>query len=305
MSAASSNVYDCIIVGGSYAGLSAAMALGRSFKKTLVIDAGKPCNRNTPHSHNFIGSDGVAPSFILEKARQELGRYTSVSFYSGEAITAGKETNGFFVKTSEGNVLKTKKIILAGGIRDLLPEIKGFDACWGISVLHCPFCHGYEVAGKPTFIYAAGEVAFHMCMLISNWTKQITLILYDASGLLPEQKQIIIKNGIEVMEDNIAALHHHKGMLVSLELKSGKTIKGTVMYARPAFEQNGSIASDLNCEVLDSGHLKCDEMQRSNAPGVFVAGDNSSPMRSVSQSVAAGTRAGAAVVFELNGEAFV
>src|SRR5690606_37550650 len=161
------NYYDVIIVGGSYAGLSAAMALGRSLRKVLVIDSGFPCNRQTPHSHNFITQDGETPFAISQKAREQVMRYPTVRFLDDLALGAAKTATGFTVSTKSGDTFLSRKLITATGIADQLPEIKGFAACWGISVIHCPYCHGYEFRNQRTGILANGDRAFHLASLVS------------------------------------------------------------------------------------------------------------------------------------------
>src|SRR5688500_15844678 len=130
--------YDVIIIGGSYAGLSAAMALGRSLRQVLIIDSSKPCNQQTPHSHNFITQDGETPKGIAEKAKAQVLKYDTVKFYNGIATEGTKTENGFEIKTQSGGRFTSKKLLFATGVKDQFPDINGFAECWGISVLHCP-----------------------------------------------------------------------------------------------------------------------------------------------------------------------
>jgi len=140
--------YEVIIIGGSYSGLSAAMALGRSLRKTLVIDNGKPCNEQTPHSHNFLTQDGKSPKEIAENARKQVSEYETIHFHQGKAVDAKKSETVFEVTTEKGEKFRSKKLIIATGITDQIPNIKGFKESWGISLIHCPYCHGYEYKGK-------------------------------------------------------------------------------------------------------------------------------------------------------------
>ena len=175
--------FEVIIVGGSYSGLSAAMSLGRSLRQVLVIDSGLPCNRQTPHSHNFITQDGEVPAVISAKAKLQVDFYKTVQFFNGLAIQAIKTNDGFEIKTDSGEAFTSKKVLFATGVKDLLPEIKGLAECWGISVLHCPYCHGYEVKTEKTAIIANGEMAFEYAKLISNWTKDLRLLTNGKSAL--------------------------------------------------------------------------------------------------------------------------
>src|SRR5690606_28226163 len=143
-----------IIIGGSYARLSAAMALGRSLRNVLIIDSGLPCNRQTPHSHNFITQDGEKPNVIAEKAKAQVLNYDTIKFYNGTAVSGSKIENGFVITTQTEEKFTAKKLIFATGIKDIMPDIKEFQACWGISVIHCPYCHGYEFRNQKTAILA-------------------------------------------------------------------------------------------------------------------------------------------------------
>ncbi len=144
------NNFDVIIIGGSYSGLSAALALGRSLRHVLIIDSGKPCNEQTPHSHNFLTHDGETPRSIASKAKEEVSKYETVHFHSGLAVRGEKTDSGFEITTEAGESFTAKKLIFATGVRDIMPEIDGISECWGISVIHCPYCHGYEVRGEKT-----------------------------------------------------------------------------------------------------------------------------------------------------------
>ena len=167
--------YEVIIIGGSYAGLSAAMTLGRSKREVLIIDNGRPCNRQTPHAHNLITHDGDAPADIVRKAKRQVESYPTVTFAPDKATSLSGESGSFKVGTDDGSAFDAKKLILATGVRDIPMPIAGFTECWGISVLHCPYCHGYEVANEPLGVIANGDMAFEMARLIYHWSKQLTL----------------------------------------------------------------------------------------------------------------------------------
>ncbi len=137
--------FEVIIVGGSYAGLSAAMSLGRALRSVLVIDSGKPCNQQTPYSHNLITQDGRPPRQIATAAKAQVAQYPTITFYEGLAVSGVKTETGFAITTQTGDAFTAKKVIFATGLKDIMPDLAGFAACWGISILHCPYCHGYEV----------------------------------------------------------------------------------------------------------------------------------------------------------------
>jgi alkyl hydroperoxide reductase subunit AhpF len=147
--------FDVIIIGGSYAGLSAGMALGRALRKVLIIDSGKPCNAQTPYSHNFLTQDGKTPQQIAMIAREQLNQYKTIENHTGVAKSGKKTNDGFEIAIGSGEIVNGKKLIFATGVTDIMLGIKGFAQCWGISIIHCPYCHGYDLQldKRPDFIY--------------------------------------------------------------------------------------------------------------------------------------------------------
>ncbi|WET00717.1 NAD(P)/FAD-dependent oxidoreductase [Flavobacterium sp. YJ01] len=297
--------FDVIIVGGSYSGLSAAMSLGRSLRKVLVIDSGLPCNKQTPHSHNFITQDGEKPAAIAAKAKLQVAIYKTVQFYSGLAIKAIKNGSKFEVSTQSGDVFTSRKILFATGVKDLLPEIKGFSDCWGISVLHCPYCHGYEVKSEKTAIIANGEMGFEYAKLISNWTKDLRLCTNGKSELTLEQTQILKNHGVLIFEEEIDSFEHQDGYIQNIIFKNQDKIAVKAIYSRPPFEQHCLIPENLGCEINEQGLLKVDAMQKTNIVGVYASGDATTQMRSVAIAVSSGSFAGAVINKELIEEDFL
>lgn len=296
--------FDVIIVGGSYSGLSAAMSLGRSLRQVLVIDSGLPCNRQTPYSHNFITQDGEKPAVISAKAKLQVDLYKTVHFYNGLAVEAVKRDNGFEISTESGEVFSSRKVLFATGVKDLLPEIKGFEDCWGISVLHCPYCHGYEVRNEKTAIIANGEMAFEYAKLISNWTKDLRLCTNGKSTLTLEQIDALKKHGVSVFEDEIEAFEHTNGYVEYIIFKNGEKTAVKAVYAKPPLEQHCSLPIILGCDLNEQGLLKVDAMQKTNIAGIYASGDCTVQMRSVAMAVSTGSFAGAVINKELIDEDF-
>ncbi|AOC94801.1 NADH dehydrogenase [Flavobacterium anhuiense] len=296
--------FEVIIIGGSYSGLSAAMSLGRSLRQVLVIDSGLPCNRQTPHSHNFITQDGEKPAVISVKAKLQVDIYKTVQFYNGLAVKALKTESGFEIETESGVVFTSRKVLFATGVKDLLPEIECFAACWGISVLHCPYCHGYEVKNEKTAIIANGEMGYEYAKLISNWTKDLRLCTNGKSELTLEQTQTLKNHGVLILEEEIDSFDHKDGYIKNIIFKNGEKVEVKAIYARPPFEQHCSIPETLECDSNEQGLLKVDAMQKTNIPGVFASGDCTTPMRSVAIAVSTGSFAGAVINKELIDEDF-
>lgn len=296
--------FAVIIIGGSYAGLSAAMALGRSLRNVLIIDSGKPCNRQTPHSHNFITHDGNTPKEISRLARKDVEKYTTVQFHEGIATKVLKNNNGFEVETLSNERFYAKKIVLASGVKDVMPNIPGFEECWGISVLHCPYCHGYEVRNEVTGILSNGDMAYDFSKLIFNMTKSLTLFTNGKSTLTQEQIEKLKQNKINLNEEEIDRIEHENGFIQKIIFKNGSSALLKALYAKRPFEQNFNITESLGCELTEQGFIKIDPMQKTTIPGVFACGDNVTMMRSVANAIAQGNFAGAVVNKELSEEAF-
>ncbi|WP_026967647.1 NAD(P)/FAD-dependent oxidoreductase [Algoriphagus terrigena] len=296
--------FDVIIIGGSYAGLSAAMALGRSLRRVLVIDAGKPCNRQTPHSHNFLTQDGKTPSEIAVIAREQVEKYDTVSFLSDYAVQGRKTDQGFEISTEKGEVFEGTKLIFATGVKDLMPPIPGFVECWGISVIHCPYCHGYEVRGERTGVLANGEFAFEYAKMITNWTKDLTLFTQGESSLAKEQAEKLMAKGVKIIKSKIAQIEHADGKLTQVHLEDGSKVPLAALYAKTDFVQSSDIPLALGCTIAKNGYLEVDFVQKTNIPGVFACGDSTNMFRTVSYAVSAGTMAGAACNKELIDEEF-
>lgn len=297
-------LFDVIIIGGSYAGLSAAMALGRSLRRVLVIDSGLPCNRQTPHSHNFLTQDGKTPEEISMLARKQVEQYKTVEFLNGTATGGSKLNDGFQIETQSGHCFSSKKLIVATGIKDQMPAIKGFSESWGISVIHCPYCHGYEFRGRRTGIFANGDRAVHLAGLIHNLTKDLTVFTSGRASLSQEQFQRLAKANVSLVESEIVEIIHKNGHLSSLILTNGEQIQLSALYAAIPFQQHSGIPEMLGCELTETGHIQVDSMQKTSIQGIYACGDNSSPMRSVSSAVNTGAIAGAMVNMELANEEF-
>lgn len=286
------NEFDVIIVGGSYAGLAAAMSLGRALKNVLVIDDGKPCNRQTPHSHNFLTNDGRTPAEIAAIAKEQVGRYDTIRFLKGLALRGVRTGSGFEIQTAEGDGFFAKKLVFATGIKDLLPDIEGLAECWGISVLHCPYCHGYEVKNEKTGILANGDAGFDFTRLISNWTGDLTLFTNGQSALSPAQHLQLQERGIEVVETAIRRFEHRDGRIRNLHFEDGTNAAVTAVYAPAPFVQHCGIPEQLGCALTADGYIQTDAFQQTTVEGVSAVGDNAGKIRTVANAVAGGTLAG-------------
>jgi thioredoxin reductase len=281
--------FDVIIVGGSYAGLAAGMGLGRALRKVLIIDSGLPANRYTPQSHNFLTHDGRSPAEIAVIAKQQVDLYNSVKRIEGLVVKAEQFGGEFQITLENGPTYQGVKLVLATGIVDLWPEIPGFAECWGKSVLHCPYCHGYEVRNIPTGIIGNGDDAFEFGSLILNWTSDLTIYTNGPSTLTSDQTSKLESHKVQIVEDRIERLIHNKGYMERIVFANGRTANVKALYARPGFKQHCDLPKSLGCEITDEGYIKIDSNQRTTVPGIYACGDNVTRMRTVANAIAMGT----------------
>jgi thioredoxin reductase len=283
--------FDVIIVGGSYSGLAAAMGLGRALRKVLVVDSGLPANHFTPESHNFLTHDGRQPSEITNIARQQVDQYKSVKQISGLVVGAEQIDDGFQVRLHTGETYRSIKLLFASGIVDIVPEIPGFAECWGKSVLHCPYCHGYEVRNENTGIFGNGDYAFEFGALISNWTSDLTIYTNGHSTLTGDQTAKLLSHNIKIVEDEIGLLKHDSGFVERIVFKNGSTAQVRAIYTKPGFKQHSDVPKSLGCEVTSDGYIMIDSGLRTSVPGVYACGDNVTRTRTVANAIAMGTTA--------------
>lgn len=296
--------HEVIIVGGSFSGLAAGMALGRALRKVLIIDSGEPSNKQTPFSHNFITQDGNSPKEITSIARQQVEKYETVKIINDLVISGTKTETGFEIRTESGEIFTSRKIVFATGIKDILPNIPGFAECWGISVLHCPYCHGYEVKEQKTGILGNGDSGFELSSLISNWTNDLTLYTNGKSTLTNEQRLKLKKHHVDIVEAEIQQLEHSSGYIQNIIFKNGNMTQIKAIYARSPFVQHCNIPESMGCQLTEDGYIQVNQLQKTNIQGVFACGDNTTRIRTIANAVSMGTTTGMMVNKELTEENF-
>ncbi len=296
--------YDVIIIGGSYSGLSAGMALGRALRKVLIIDGGNPCNIQTPYSHNFLTNDGKTPAALNSIARKQVSKYDSVQLIDALVTGVKKSSDGFAVELQTKQGFIAKKLIFATGIKDIFPAITGFSESWGITVLHCPYCHGYEVRHQKTGILANGDAGFELASLIANWTNDLAIYTNGPSTLSGQQIKKLVQHNIGIVETAIEQIDHERGHIQNIIFKDGKYAPMKALYARLPFEQHSSLPHTLGCELTEDGYIKTDAANRTTVPGVYACGDNTTRIRTVANAVAMGTTTGIMINKELIEEHF-
>lgn len=291
--------FEVAIIGGSYAGLSAAMTLGRALRKVIIIDSGKPCNRQTPHSHNLVTHDGKTPAEIAALARAQVLAYPTVALHAGLAVKASGKDGAFTVETEAGEAFLVKKLIFAAGVKDIMLEIPGFAECWGISVIHCPYCHGYEYRGQRTGIIANGEAALEFVKLIRHWTDSVTLYTNGPAKFDDTVRAQILGAGAALIEQEIESIEHEQGYITALHFRDGSEAHPAAVYSRVPFVQHCPIPGQLGCALTEHGYIQADATQKTTVAGIYAAGDSTTMFRTLTGALATGTMAAARVNHEL------
>ena len=295
---------DVVIVGGGVAGLSAALTLGRARRSVVVIDAGHPRNEPAGHSHGFLTRDGSNPLELTALGRAEAAGY-GVEIVEATVMAVHRDDTGRFrVETGTGEVRTGRRLLLTAGLVDVLPDVPGVAERWGKDVVHCPFCFGWEVRDRPVGILATSPLAIHQALLWRQWTPDLVMFRHTAAEFDAEDLARLDKNGIEVVNGEVVALHIDQGRLGGVRLESGETVAREVLVVAPRFEARHQLLDDLGVEVaeLPQGNgvqVVADPMGRTAVPGVWVAGNTANPMLGVLQAAASGTTAAMAIQFDL------
>lgn len=281
------NVFDAIVVGGGVAGLSAALLLGRACKRVLVCDTGKPRNRVAQASHSFFSRDGIAPAELLQIGREQLQPY-DVKIREGEVVDAENLGDCFQVTLSNGDQFIGRKLLLATGMKDVLPSIEGFAELWGNSVFHCPYCHGWEVRDQPLAIYGKGEAGFEMSLLLTGWSRDLVLCSDGDAELSDEQRQQLLNQGIQIREEKIARLDHKDGELTGIVFANNEVLSRCGILLRPQSYQHSHLATKLGCKLGSNDIIEVNDFKQTSVAGVYAIGDASSPFSQIAWAVASG-----------------
>jgi thioredoxin reductase len=288
--------YDAVIVGGGPAGLSAALALGRARRRVLLANCGPARNAPAHAAHNVFTRDGTPPGDLLRIGRDQLAPYGVVM--RDECATDARSTDSAFIVSLQQGEVTARGIVLAMGVRDVLPETPGVRELWGNGVFHCPYCHGWELAGRPLGIYARGEAALHFSKLLRAWSTDLMLFTDGPPELSPEDEQSIRSNGVSVRTDPVERLVGTNG-LDAVVMKNGDVISRAGVFVRPKQELRSDLPARLGCELTPEGRVVGDVLGRTSVPRVFVAGDAGPAQQSVVAAAASGAAAGAVLNFDL------
>ncbi|MFP8966491.1 NAD(P)/FAD-dependent oxidoreductase [Pokkaliibacter sp. CJK22405] len=290
----SSSVFDVAIVGGSFAGLAAAMPLVRGHRKVVVIDAGLPRNRFAAHAHGIFGMDGLSPAMIRERALQELQAYPTFRQVEGRVVSITGEDGRFCLATEAGSGMQAQKLILATGIRDELPELAGLAERWVKTVIHCPYCHGYELSHRALGVLGSSAMSWHQAAMIPDWGAT-TFFTQGNIQLEPEQRDLLVRRGVMIEDSPVVTLLGEAPELTGVRLADGREIAIEGLYVASRINAAEPLALSLGCKLEESPMgtvLGVDAMKQTSVPGVFAAGDLSNLMQNGTFAIASGTLAG-------------
>jgi thioredoxin reductase len=288
-------VYDVAVVGGGAAGLSAALVLGRARRRVAVVDAGAPRNAPAAHMQGFLSRDGMPPGDLLAAGRAEVTGY-GVELVKDQVV--GIEA-GFFVRLAGGQVLRARRILIATGVRDELPDIPGVRQRWGRDLLHCPYCHGWEVRDQPIGVLGTQPGSVQHAQLVRQWSDDVVFFVHTYD-LTPGERVQLEARGVSIVTGEVARLVVEDDRLTGVELIDGRVIARTAVFIRPGnLPHPDGLLTGLGCEVNEAGFVSVDATGRTSSFGVWAAGNVADPRAQVITSAGAGSAAAFAINADL------
>lgn len=292
------NELDVVVVGGGAAGLSAAMVLARAGRRLAVVDAGEPRNAPAQHMHGFLSRDGFPPAALMQLGREEVARY-------GAEIVAGRvsdivrvdATPRFDVKLADGDVIRARRVLITTGLRDVLPDIPGVRERWGHDLLHCPYCHGYEVRDQPLGVIGGTAEAIAHAQLVRQWSSDIVLFSHD-TDLAQGDREALDANAVAVVQGPVARLRVKDDALTAVELADGRVVRRTAVFVRPQMVPNNDALTSLGCQMHE-GWVIADATGRTSVPGIWAAGNVINPRAQVITAAGEGSSAAIAINADL------
>ncbi|HEY6691306.1 MAG TPA: NAD(P)/FAD-dependent oxidoreductase [Solirubrobacteraceae bacterium] len=269
--------WDCVIIGGGVAGLSAALVLGRARRRTLLLDRGGQSNRAAAHVGGLLGHDGTSPADLYRRAHEQLAGYDSVAVRDADAVDARADGDGFAVALGDGGEVRSRALVLATGMDYEVPDVPGFSEHWGGGVFHCPFCHGWEVRDRPLVVYGDGETAEFQAALLRGWSADVTV----------------------VAPDEAAGLRAEHGAVRAVVLRDGSEVPCEAVLVHAPLRRRDRLPERLGLALTDDDLVAVDALARTSVPGVYAAGDVAVAPQQVAIALGSGHLAGVAAVREL------
>ncbi|MGI4870417.1 MAG: NAD(P)/FAD-dependent oxidoreductase [Janthinobacterium lividum] len=289
--------YDVLVVGAGSAGLSAALMLGRCRRRVLVADGGPPRNAPSPAVHDFFTHDGIRPSQLLAIGREQLAPYPTVELAGVqiESISPRKEgfaLSGQFTETQQPFRAQATRVLLATGVEDVLPSLPGFRELWGTGVLHCPYCHGYEVRDQPLAVYGRGRAVVGLALLLTNWSRNLTVVTDGPGHLADHARERLHRHHIKVREEPVARLVGEAGgPLRCVEFTDGTYLEATALFLHAPQQQRSNLATQLGAQLTSKGGVWVDKDSQTTVPGLYAAGDTTPGQQQALLAAAAGSKA--------------
>jgi thioredoxin reductase len=265
--------WDVVIAGAGPAGLSAALVLGRARRRVLLCDTGTPRSWASKAMHAYLSRDGVPPQEFLGLARREVRRYPGVRYLPQEVRSANRTRQGFAVRLADGRKVNCRKLLIATGVFDIVPRIPGIDELFGRSVFQCPYCDGWEMRDRRVLAYGRGRRGFEMARAMTAWTSDLVLCTDGASGYSAEDRKLLERNGIRLVEKRIASLEGARGRLRTVVFARGERMARDAMFFDTPSHHQSKLAESLGCKFGRNGGVLCGEYEATSVPGVFVAGN--------------------------------
>jgi thioredoxin reductase len=290
------NEYDVVVIGGGAAGLNAAMVLARARRRVLVVDAGAPRNAPARHMHGYLSRDGMAPADLLAVGRQEVERYGG-ELHAGAVQAATREGDRFRIGTGDGRVVSARRVLVATGLRDELPDVDGLRERWSRDVLHCPYCHGYEVRGQALGVLGWSPEAVRYAQVVRQWSDDVVLFVAPG-GLTKEDREQLTARAIGIVEGDVRRVVVEDDVLRGLALEDGRFLPRDALFVPPRFVPHDSVLVDLGCD-RDDGWVVTDTTGRTTVPGVWAAGNVRNPRAQVVTAAGEGSAAAIAINADL------
>jgi thioredoxin reductase len=282
--------FDVVVVGGGAAGLNAALVLARARRRVVVVDGGDPRNAPAAHMHGFLSRDGMEPSRLLEVGRAEVAGY-------GGELVADRVTRieeGFAVHLAGGRMLRARRVLVATGLRDELPDVPGLRERWARDVLHCPYCHGYEVRDRPLGVLGA----LHLGLLLPQWSRDVVFFPHRGELSADEREQLLAR-GVRIADGEVTGLAVEGDVLRGVELAGGRVVPREVLFVGPRFVPRDDLLAGLGCATAEDGRVRTDPTGRTSVPGVWAAGNVVDPRAQVVTAAGMGSAAAIALNADL------
>jgi thioredoxin reductase len=261
--------HDVVVIGGGAAGLSAALVLGRARRRVVVIDSGDPRNAPAAHMHGYLSRDGMSPADLLRLGREEASGY-GVELVSGEVASVGP---GFSVRLADGSTMTARRLLLATGAIDVLPEIAGAAERWGRDFLHCPYCHGWEVRDQPLGVLATGPGSVEHAHLVRRWSDDL-LFFSHTHQLTGRDREQLEARGVGVVDGEVQRLLVEQDRLTGVELADGRVVERTALFIRPNLRPRvDGLLEELGCDSDELGFVRVDGVGATSVSGVWAAGN--------------------------------